>query len=123
MAFEASGGALPTWPRPRFGTGAPKAAIRSKYTNFSACERVHLRDCAPPPEGGVERLVGAAARISDWHLENLGTGLGARGAATRWAQLVGSSRAREQFLTGREIGADEAVRIDPGGGRIYEPAG
>ncbi len=57
------------------------------------------------------RLVGAAARISDWHLKNLGTGLGAWGAATRWARLVGSARAKELFLTGREIGADEAVRI------------
>jgi enoyl-CoA hydratase len=57
------------------------------------------------------RIVGAAARISDWHLRNLGTGLGAWGAATRWARLVGSARARELFLTGREIGAEEAVRI------------
>jgi enoyl-CoA hydratase/carnithine racemase len=73
--------------------------------------------------GGVERLVSAAARISDWHLKNPGTGLGARGAATRWARWVGSARAREPFLSGREIGADEAVRIDPGGGRIFEPAG
>src|SRR5439155_16365368 len=57
------------------------------------------------------RLVGAAAKISDWHLKNLGTGLGAWGAATRWARLVGAARARELFLTGREIGAEEAVRI------------
>jgi enoyl-CoA hydratase/carnithine racemase len=57
------------------------------------------------------RIVGAAARISDWHLKNLGTGLGAWGAATRWARLVGSARAKELFLTGREIGAEEAVRI------------
>jgi enoyl-CoA hydratase/carnithine racemase len=57
------------------------------------------------------RLVGQGARISDWHLKNLGTGLGAWGAATRWARLVGSARTRELFLTGREIGAEEAVRI------------
>jgi enoyl-CoA hydratase/carnithine racemase len=57
------------------------------------------------------RLVGAAAQISDWHLKNLGTGLGAWGAATRWARLVGSARAHELFLSGREIGAEEAVRI------------
>jgi len=37
--------------------------------------------------------------------------------------LVGSAGAHELFLTGREIGAEEAVRIDPGGGRIFEPAG
>jgi enoyl-CoA hydratase len=57
------------------------------------------------------RIVGASARISDWHLKNLGTGLGAWGAATRWARLVGSARTKELFLTGREIGAEEAVRI------------
>jgi enoyl-CoA hydratase/carnithine racemase len=67
--------------------------------------------------------VGPAAQISDWHLKNLGTGLGARGAATRWARWLGSARARELFLPSREIGAEQAVRIDPDGGRIFEPAG
>jgi len=56
------------------------------------------------------RLVGAAARISDWHLKHLGTGLGAWGASTRWARLVGATRAKELILTGRELDADEAVR-------------
>jgi enoyl-CoA hydratase/carnithine racemase len=56
------------------------------------------------------RLVGAAARISDWHLRNLGTGLGAWGASTRWARLIGTTRAKEIILTGREIDAETAVR-------------
>ena len=57
------------------------------------------------------RLVGDAARIGDWHLKNLGTGLGGWGAATRWQRLVGTQKTKELFLTGREIGAEEAVRI------------
>ena len=57
------------------------------------------------------RVVGAAARISDWHLKNLGTGLGAWGASTRWARLVGVMRAKEIILTGKELDAEEAVRI------------
>jgi len=57
------------------------------------------------------RLVGAAARISDWHLKNLGTGLGAWGASTRWVRLLGVQRAKELILTGRELGAEEAVDL------------
>jgi enoyl-CoA hydratase/carnithine racemase len=57
------------------------------------------------------RLVGEAARISDWHLKNLGTGLGAWGASTRWARLVGPTVTKEIVLTGRELDAAEAVRI------------
>ncbi|MBW2270399.1 MAG: enoyl-CoA hydratase/isomerase family protein [Deltaproteobacteria bacterium] len=56
------------------------------------------------------RLVGAAVRISDWHLKNLGTGLGSWGASTRWARLVGTTRAKEIILTGKELDAEEAVR-------------
>jgi enoyl-CoA hydratase/carnithine racemase len=56
------------------------------------------------------RLVGTSARISDWHLKNLGTGLGAWGASTRWARLVGATRAKELILTGRELDAETAVR-------------
>jgi enoyl-CoA hydratase/carnithine racemase len=56
------------------------------------------------------RVVGEAARISDWHLKNLGT-LGAWGAGTRWARLVGVHRAKEVLITGRELGAEEALRI------------
>ena len=57
------------------------------------------------------RLVGEAAQISDWHLKNLGTGLGAWGASTRWLRLVGAARAKEIILTGKVVGAEEAVRI------------
>jgi enoyl-CoA hydratase/carnithine racemase len=57
------------------------------------------------------RVVGAQAQISDWHLKNLGTGLGGWGAATRWVRLVGPQKAKELFLTGRVIGPEEAVRI------------
>lgn len=57
------------------------------------------------------RWVAPSARISDWHLKKLGTGLGAWGASTRWARLVGAARTRELFLTGREIDGEEALRI------------
>jgi len=57
------------------------------------------------------RLVGRSAQISDWHLKNLGTGLGAWGASTRWARLVGATRAKEIILTGKVVDADESVRI------------
>ena len=56
-------------------------------------------------------MVGAAARISDWHLKNLGTGLGAWGASTRWVRLLGVQRAKELILTGRELDAEEAVGL------------
>ena len=68
--------------------------------------------------GGVElalacdfRLVGEAAQISDWHLKNLGTGLGAWGASTRWSRLVGPTKTKEIVLTGKVVDADEAYRI------------
>ena len=57
------------------------------------------------------RWVAPSARISDWHLKKLGTGLGAWGASTRWARLIGAARTRELFLTGREMNGEEALRI------------
>jgi len=57
------------------------------------------------------RLVGGQARISDWHLKKLGTGLGSWGASTRWARECGVTEAKRMLLTGREIDGDEAVRI------------
>jgi enoyl-CoA hydratase/carnithine racemase len=68
--------------------------------------------------GGVElalacdlRICGEAAQISDWHLKKLGTGLGAWGASTRWARLVGVARAKEVILTGKVLDGAEAHRI------------
>jgi enoyl-CoA hydratase/carnithine racemase len=55
------------------------------------------------------RLVGSQLELSDWHLKNLGTGVGEWGAATRWARLVGAQKAKEVMLTGRVLGAAEAV--------------
>ena len=57
------------------------------------------------------RLVGRQARISDWHLKKLGTGLGAWGASTRWARECGVTNAKQMLLTGREIDGDEALRM------------
>jgi enoyl-CoA hydratase/carnithine racemase len=55
------------------------------------------------------RVVGSSLELSDWHLKNLGTGLGEWGAATRWARLAGAQKAKEVMLTGRVLGAAEAV--------------
>jgi enoyl-CoA hydratase/carnithine racemase len=57
------------------------------------------------------RLVAKTARISDWHLKKLGTGLGAWGASTRWARECGVTNAKQMLLTGREIDGEEAFRI------------
>jgi enoyl-CoA hydratase/carnithine racemase len=68
--------------------------------------------------GGVElalacdlRLVGESAQISDWHLKNLGTGLGGWGGSTRWARLVGVANAKRVILTGQVVDGPEALRI------------
>ena len=57
------------------------------------------------------RIVGEAAEISDWHLKKLGTGLGAWGASTRWARLIGVQRAKEIILTGKVVTGAEAYRL------------
>ena len=57
------------------------------------------------------RLVAPGARISDWHLKKLGTGLGAWGGSTRWARLVGTQNAKEIILTGKTLSGDEAHRM------------
>lgn len=57
------------------------------------------------------RLVAPSAQISDWHLKNLGTGLGGWGASTRWSRLVGVQRTKEIILTGKVVDGDEAYRI------------
>lgn len=70
----------------------------------------------PATTGAVElalacdfRLVGEAAKISDWHLKHLGSGLGAWGSPTRWLDLVGPATTKEIILTGRELSAEDAV--------------
>jgi enoyl-CoA hydratase/carnithine racemase len=55
------------------------------------------------------RLVGEKLELSDWHLKNLGIGLGEWGAATRWARLAGAQKAKQVMLTGCVLGAAEAV--------------
>ncbi len=57
------------------------------------------------------RVVGEGAQISDWHLKNLGTGLGGWGATTRWSRLVGVTYTKEIILTGKVVTAEEAYRI------------
>jgi len=57
------------------------------------------------------RIVGESAAISDWHLKKLGTGLGAWGASTRWARLLGVQRTKEILLTGKVVSGAEAYRI------------
>ena len=56
------------------------------------------------------RFVAPTAEISDWHLKNLGTGLGGWGASTRWSKLVGVTKAKEIILTGKVVDGEEAVR-------------
>ena len=57
------------------------------------------------------RYVAEGARISDWHLARLGSGLGGWGASTRLARLIGVADATELILTGKEIDGAEALRI------------
>jgi enoyl-CoA hydratase len=68
--------------------------------------------------GGLElamacdiRFAARSARLSDWHLKATGLGIGQWGAAVRLARLVGTDRAKELLLTGREIDGDEAAAI------------
>ena len=68
--------------------------------------------------GGLElamavdiRLAADTAQFCDWHLSRLGAGIGAWGAATRLARLVGTPRATELLLTGEAIDGAEASRI------------
>jgi enoyl-CoA hydratase/carnithine racemase len=57
------------------------------------------------------RVVAETARISDWHLKRLGSGLGGWGASTRLPRLVGLAHAKHLILTGAEIDGNEAHRI------------
>jgi enoyl-CoA hydratase/carnithine racemase len=57
------------------------------------------------------RIAAHTAQFCDWHLSRLGSGIGAWGAATRLARLVGTSKAKELLLTGESIDGAEAVAI------------
>ncbi|CAB4364149.1 MAG: enoyl-CoA hydratase [Actinobacteria bacterium] len=68
--------------------------------------------------GGLElvlacdmRVAAHTAQFCDWHLSRLGAGIGAWGAATRLARLVGTPKATELLLTGDQIDGAEAARI------------
>lgn len=57
------------------------------------------------------RIVADTAQISDWHLARLGAGLGAWGASTRLARLIGVAQAKDLILTGKVVDGHEALRI------------
>ena len=57
------------------------------------------------------RIVADTAQISDGDLVRLGAGLGAWGASTRLARLVGVAQAKDLILTGKVIDGREALRI------------
>ena len=116
--------------RPNFGAGVDLRAF-SEGTGVDNFTGLHLTndidDLLVPSiavidgvctTGAVElalacdfRLVAPGAQISDWHLKNLGTGLGGWGASTRWSRLVGVQRTKEIILTGKVVDGDEAYRI------------
>ncbi len=67
--------------------------------------------------GGIElveactfRLAAETAQISDLHLKNIGTGIGAWGASTRLPRIVGTSRAKQLILTGGVLDGRKAER-------------
>ncbi len=116
--------------RPNFGAGVDLRAFSEgsgvdKYTGLHLTNDID--DLLVPSiavidgvctTGAVElalacdfRLVAPSAQISDWHLKNLGTGLGGWGASTRWSRLVGVQRTKEIILTGKVVDGDEAYRI------------
>jgi enoyl-CoA hydratase/carnithine racemase len=57
------------------------------------------------------RIAATSARLSDWHLKVTGLGIGQWGSAVRLARLVGTDRAKELLLTGRELTGAEAEAI------------
>lgn len=65
------------------------------------------------------RLAARTAQFADWHLTRLGAGIGAWGAATRLARLVGLPKAKEMLLTGDPVGGEEAERIGLAN-RVYD---
>ena len=55
------------------------------------------------------RLVGDQAAISDWHLKQLGSGVGSWGSPARWLSLVGPAITKEMILTAKVMNAEAAV--------------
>lgn len=68
--------------------------------------------------GGIElaeccdlRVAAETAEMSDFHLRNLGMGLGGAGASSRLPRIIGLPRAKELILTGKVLDGREAERI------------
>lgn len=57
------------------------------------------------------RLAADRAQFSDWHLKNVGVGIGMWGGGTRLSRLVGAAKAKQLILTGQPIDGKEAHRI------------
>ena len=57
------------------------------------------------------RLASDRAQFSDWHLKNVGVGIGMWGGGTRLSRLVGPAKAKQLILTGQPIDGKEAHRI------------
>lgn len=116
--------------RPCFGAGVDLRAFGEgtgvdKYTGLHLCDDID--DLLKPSIAVVDgvcstgaselmlacdfKVVAPSAQISDWHLKNLGTGLGGWGASTRWVKQVGPTRAKEIILTGKVVDGEEAMRI------------
>ncbi len=67
--------------------------------------------------GGIElaaacdiRLASETAQISDFHLKNLGLGVGGAGAASRVSRIVGLARAKQLIFTGQVLNGREAEK-------------
>jgi enoyl-CoA hydratase/carnithine racemase len=116
--------------RPCFGAGVDLRAFAEgtgvdKFTGLHLCDDIDdlLKPSiavvdGPCSTGAAElmlscdfKVVAPSAQISDWHLKNLGTGLGGWGASTRWVKQVGPTRAKEIILTGKVVDGEEAMRI------------
>ncbi|HWE70361.1 MAG TPA: enoyl-CoA hydratase/isomerase family protein, partial [Acidimicrobiales bacterium] len=57
------------------------------------------------------RMATETATLCDWHLRTFGNAIGGWGSATRLARTVGTSKAKELLLTGREVSGLEAYEI------------
>lgn len=80
----------------------PSLAVVDGFCTTGALELVMACDV---------RLAAVSARLSDWHLKATGLGIGQWGSAVRLTRLVGTDRAKELLLTGREISGEEAAMM------------